>query len=128
MFYAIEYAYGSTVVNNGNRADKVYEFTAKRLRDAWVADGPPDITASGYRDKASARHPLVRNAIAVNRYDGDEEAWLVLAEQRVGASPALDRFRNILIGYGWREKDHARWVATASEREILAWAKGVETA
>ncbi len=42
MFYAIRYAYGSTVANDGNRADEVYEFTARRLRDAWVADGPPE--------------------------------------------------------------------------------------
>ena len=69
MFYAIEYAYGSTVSNEGNRADKVYQFTRRALRDAWVAAGPPDISASGYRANGSARSPLVRGADI--RYDGD---------------------------------------------------------
>jgi len=39
MFYAIEYAYGSTVINNGGRADKVYKFERKAARDAFVSDG-----------------------------------------------------------------------------------------
>ncbi len=120
MFYAIEYAYGSTVVNNGARADKVYEFTARRLRDAWVAAGPADITASGYREKASARHPLVRGDVR-GHIDGDSEAWRVLAEDRVKTSPALTRLQDIILD-DWPEKNHCKWVVTAPEREILSWA------
>ena len=76
MFYAIEYAYGSHVINNGNRADRVLEFTAKRLRDAWVAAGNPNTTASGYRETISARAAIMsrRNggatwALARNRLE-----------------------------------------------------------
>lgn len=61
-FYAIEYAYGRTVVNNGNRPDRVHQFATIAERDRWIADGPPDVTASGYREEAGARHPLVRKA------------------------------------------------------------------
>ncbi len=39
MFYAIEYAYGSTVINNGGRADKVYKFERKSARDKFVSEG-----------------------------------------------------------------------------------------
>lgn len=39
MFYAIEYAYGSNVINKGGRADKVYKFERKAARDKFVSDG-----------------------------------------------------------------------------------------
>lgn len=126
MFYAIEYAYGSTVVNNGNRADKVYEFTRRALRDAWVDAGPPDFTASGYRDKASARMPLVRNALA-GAYDGDSEAWVIVARQRVEGSPVLGEY-NAVIFEDWRESDHMKWVATAPMAEVVSWAKATHDA
>lgn len=136
MFYAIEYAYGSTVVNNGNRADsdrpirqlswKVYEFTRRALRDAWVAAGPPDTSASGYRATATARTPLVRKALT-GAYDGDREAWRILAEQRVDGSPALAQFRAVIFD-DWSESDHDKWVATAKEAEILSWARDTAAA
>jgi hypothetical protein len=123
MFYAIEHAYGShIVVNNGNRADKVYEFSRRALRDAWVNDGPPDTTAPGVRTAASARHPLVRKALTA-AYDGDVEAWEVLARQRVEGSPALTQYRDMLIDYDWCEPSHWPMVATTREAELIAWAK-----
>ena len=125
MWYAIEYAYGATVNNNGTRADKVYEFSRRALRDAWVADGPPDVSASGYRATATARTGLVRKADY--RYDGDGEAWQVLGEQRLDASPALAPHRAI-IAEDWNEPGHWRWVATAPEREIVSWARDTERA
>lgn len=41
MFYAIEYAYGSHVINNGpgGRADKIYKFKRAVDRDAFVDAG-----------------------------------------------------------------------------------------
>lgn len=127
MFYAIEYAYGSHVVNNGNRPDRVYEFTARRLRDAWVAAGPPDVTASGYRSAVTARHPQVRGDIR-GRYDGDAEAWQLIAATRVNGSAALAVYRHILVDYDWPETDRMRWVATAPERDVLSWARDTKRA
>ena len=60
MFCAIEYAYGRNVENNGNRADRVLEFTSKRLRDAWVADGNVYTTNPGYRENLSAQQSGAR--------------------------------------------------------------------
>jgi len=40
-WYAIEYAYGPQVINNGNRADTVREFATKAERDKWVKQGSP---------------------------------------------------------------------------------------
>jgi hypothetical protein len=121
MFYAIEYAYGSHLVNDGPRADRPYVFTARRLRDAWVNAGPPDMTAAGYRSEASARNPTIRKADYL--HDGDGPAWAVLAAARVDASPALMPYRHEFVTYDWGDKDHARWVATAPERELTAWAR-----
>lgn len=125
MWYAIEYAYGSTVVNNGNRADRVLEFTRRQLRDAWVAVGDPQTDAPGYREAAPARHPLVRKADVLD--DGDAEGWRVLAQRRLDRRPELAAHLEA-IGYEWPEKDHAIWVATAPEREIISWAKEIEKA
>jgi len=122
MFYAVAYAYGSTVVNNGNRPDRVYEFTRRELRDAWVSDGPADISASGYREAVSARHAMVRGNDW--KEDGDGEGWEVLARQRVDRSTALGKIRGTIFYF--EGKDHYAWVATASEREIVSWAKAVD--
>lgn len=62
MFYAIEYAYGRGIVNNGTRPDKVYQFATVAERDRWTSDGPASMNDSGYREAAVARHPLVRKA------------------------------------------------------------------
>lgn len=121
MFYAIEYAYGATVVNNGNRADKIYEFTRRALRDAWVAAGNPDMSASGYRAAATARNPLVRKAL-MGAYDGDSEAWPIIARQRVEGSAILSSYSDVIFA-DWSEGDHAKWVATAPMNEVVSWAK-----
>lgn len=63
VFYAIAYAYGRSVINHGTRPDHVYQFATVAERDRWIADGPPDITASGDREAATSRHPLVRKAL-----------------------------------------------------------------
>lgn len=123
MWYAIEYAYGAHVVNNGNRADRVVEFSARRLRDAWVAAGAYSTTSPGYREIISARHPAVRKAHGLQ--DGDGEAWRAIAEQRVNDSAMLRKHRAIIC-YDWTEADHWKWVATAPEREIVSWAKETE--
>lgn len=123
MFYAIEYAYGRNVVNNGNRGDRVLEFSAKRLRDAWVGAGSFDVNSSGARDVLTARDSRVRGVQGLE--DGDSEAWRVMAEKRVDNSAALRKHYTILF-YDWSEAGHNRWVATALEREIVAWAKETE--
>lgn len=123
MFYAIEYAYGAQVVNGGQRADRIMEFTARRLRDAWVAAGHTDSTASGYREVLHARDKRVRSAYGLP--DGDGEAWRAIADARMRQSAALAR-HSATIDADWRETDHYRWVATAPEREIVQWAGVVE--
>ena len=122
MFYAIKYAYGKTVVNNGTRADVVYEFSRRALRDAWIAAGPPSFNDSDYREQASARTPLVRKADW--RADGDSEAWEIVARERVRLTPALAQHKHIIFA-DWPEAGHARWVATEPERKIIEWAKSV---
>jgi hypothetical protein len=126
MWYAVEHAYGSHVENNGNRADKVYEFTRRALRDAWIADGPPDLTAPGVRTAATSRSPMVRKALTT-AYDGDSEAWEVLARQRVAGSERLSQYADVIFS-DWMEADHAKWVASAKEAEIVSWAKAIREA
>ena len=123
MFYALECAYGAHTVNDGHRADKPYSFTRRELRDAWVAAGPADTTAPGYREKLSARHPAICKAHFVD--DGDPFGWQVLAERRIDNSPALRQHRDT-IAYDWCEPTHWRWVATAKEAEIVSWAEAAE--
>lgn len=125
-FYAVEYAYGATVINNGTRADKVYEFTARKLRDVWVAAGSPNVSAAGYRAAAKARNPLVRNALD-GAYDGDSEAWEIVARQRVEGSPILSSYADTVFA-DWSDPGHAKWVATASMREVVSWAKATHEA
>lgn len=59
-FYAIKYAYGRNVINNGNRADEVYRFNTvgerTRFINEWEREGV-DV------DAVSANHPEVRKAI-----------------------------------------------------------------
>lgn len=118
-FYGIEYAYGRTVVNNGARADRVVSFTSRRLRDAWVADGNA-YDGPGARDVLPARKVTGRDV-----EDGDAEAWAALAQARVQNNPELAKFTSVLIGYDWGTNTHAQWVATATEKEIVSWAKNV---
>lgn len=125
MFYAIEYAYGRNVINDGNRGDRVVEFSAKRLRDVWVAAGSFDVNSAGARDTLTARDSRVRGVQGLQ--DGDSEGWRVMAEQRVDDSAALGKHRAILF-YDWTEADHNKWVATAPEREIIEWARDTEAA
>lgn len=110
MFYAIE-------ANNGQRADRVVEFSARRLRDAWIADGRT-------REKLSARDTRVRGAFGLE--DGDDEAWHAIADARVRQSAVLRR-HVATIDVDWSETDHYRWVATAPEREIVRWAEDIES-
>ena len=56
------YAYGSHVVNDGNRADRVLRFGSAAERAAWVRDGPAYHTAPGYREALLANDPRVRRA------------------------------------------------------------------
>lgn len=124
MFYAIEYAYGRDRVNNGNRADRVVEFTRRDLRDVWVQDGNPS-TDTGSRDALPARDARVRNAYGLE--DGDNEAWNLLARERASNSKALSGYVGTIIDYDWGDPKHGKWVATASEKEIISWAEAIAT-
>jgi hypothetical protein len=131
MFYAIEHAYGGSVVNNGQRADRVLEFTSRRLRDVWVSAGPPEMSTPGYRDTISARHPKVRKAEW--RENGDLEAWQYLAEQRVFSSPKLCKYWAILAPFDdYRQVEMQgtnglKWLATADEVDVLSYAERLAT-
>lgn len=115
MWYAIEFA---PII----RAD-VYEFTSRRLRDAWVAQVAPSRRRE--RRAVSARHPLVRRTPRWGRIDGDSAAWRVLALARVERSPNLERYRSVIM-YDWPETEHWRWITTAPEREVIEWARAIE--
>jgi hypothetical protein len=60
MYYAIEYAYGSNVVNNGARADKVEAFTTRQERDEWVNQGSAYV-GSGERRAIPASSKAVKS-------------------------------------------------------------------
>jgi hypothetical protein len=122
MFYAIEYAYGSTVVNNGPRADRVLKFTRRSLRDAWVADGP-DVDGPNYRANIRATSPKVRKADYLE--DGDIEAYEVIAHARVQNSPKLRPYWHELIDYNWRHSPPWQVIATGEERSLIEWAQTV---
>lgn len=116
MFYAVEHRYGKHVVNG----DKTYyEFTSKRLRDAFVRAGTDNFTAPGYREVADSRSAKRADF----RADGDPDGWRALAERRVDQSPALRPYRYELVDYDWGNNNHWRFTATAKESEIVSWAK-----
>jgi hypothetical protein len=54
-YYAVWYAYGAEVLNtNGGQPNRLYRFTSKEARDAWVKAGPAYLTESGYREAVSS--------------------------------------------------------------------------
>jgi hypothetical protein len=62
-YYAIRYAYGQSVVNNGQRPDEIHVFPTPRHRDGWVNDWAHLTTGPGQRERISAAHPLVKRAV-----------------------------------------------------------------
>ena len=118
MFYAVEYAYGRNVQNNGARADQIMTFTASKLRVAWVGDGV-QLDGPGNRAALIAADPRIKGQWLE---DGDKAAWEVIAAARVAASPGLSAHKGIIF-HDWNDGGHAEWVATASQREIINWAK-----
>lgn len=68
-FYAIKYAYGRGVVNNGNRADEVYRFDTIAERTRFINDWEREGVAA---DPINANAPEVRKAI---RYAGLGFGW-----------------------------------------------------
>ena len=72
-FRAIEYAYGSNVVNQGDRANLVHAFPTKGERDTWVNNGPPDINAPGYRAAATTKYIALRSRHSAVRPADDYE-------------------------------------------------------
>jgi hypothetical protein len=48
------------------------------------------------------------------------------AAARVHASETLSAYRDLLLDYDWSNaEEHAQWVATAPEAEIVAWAETI---
>lgn len=70
-FYAIEYAYGRTVVNDGQRADHIHVFTSKGARTAFLDERE---RAGVDADALPATNPLVKRAL---RYNHQGIAWPV---------------------------------------------------
>lgn len=62
QFYAIVYAYGRNVVNNGQRADMIYRFDSVAERTRFLNDQEQEA------DSIAAIDPLVKKAI---RYYAD---------------------------------------------------------
>lgn len=115
MFYAIHHRYGRHIQN----ADRVYAFTRRELRDAWVDANEQ------HRSTASARDSIVRTTRR-DHVDGDVEGWEVIARRRVASHPQLDEYRYELVHYDWGNPEHWQWVATASIRELRVWAKAMK--
>ena len=120
MFYAIEHAYGRNVQNNGARADQIMMFTASKLRAAWVSDGV-QLDGPGNRAALIAADPRIKGQWLEN---GDKAGWEVIAAARVAANPKLKVYQEVIF-QDWNDSAHAEWVATASQREIISWAKAV---
>ncbi len=59
-FYAIVYAYGRNVVNNGQRADHVYRFDTEAERVRFLDEQERE---GNEADPIAATHPLVKKAI-----------------------------------------------------------------
>ena len=59
MFYAVEYAYGSHVVNCGQRADLCYKFPNRQARGRWLQDGSW-VQAPMERRPLPTTHPSLR--------------------------------------------------------------------
>jgi hypothetical protein len=75
-FYAIEYAYGRDVVNNGNRADHIYVFQTEGGRVAFIDRCERTGTDA---DPLNATHPLVKRAL---RYVAQGAEWPVAVAAR----------------------------------------------
>ena len=123
MFYAIERATGRGVKSNGAKTDRVMVFTASKLRAAWVGDG-------AQADGPGSRAVLVSLNTAYRRdwlEDGDKDAWKVIATARVAANPKMNAYQEVIF-QNWNDSAHPEWVATASQREIIGWAKAVSDA
>lgn len=56
-FYALVYAYGRNVVNNGQRADHIHRFATKAERTRFIDEQEADT------DPIEATHPLVKKAL-----------------------------------------------------------------
>lgn len=56
-FYAIVYAYGRNVVNNGQRADHIHRFNTEADRRRFIDEQDADA------DPIAATHPLVKKAL-----------------------------------------------------------------
>ena len=69
----------------------------------------------------SARNSRVRGAYGLE--SSDRDGWQVVALARVRQSAAL-RKHQATIDYDWPDADHYRWVATASEGEIVKLGRG----
>lgn len=70
-FYAIEYAYGRGVINNGQRTDHIHAFSTEGARVAFIDQrerGGVEV------DPLPATHPLVKRAI---RYAEQGADWPV---------------------------------------------------
>lgn len=119
MYYAICYAYGARVVNNGNRADEIMYFSEQRLRDAWVQRGPASFTESGYRESIAANDPRVLGTEIDSALD-DHAGWHALALNRLERDADLNRDKFLIVNPDAHMEplDHLQWVVTASATEL----------
>jgi hypothetical protein len=68
-FYAIVYAYGRNIVNNGNRADHIYRFDTIAARTRFLDEAERGGQGA---DPIEASHPDVKKAL---RYEAQGGEW-----------------------------------------------------
>ena len=59
-YYALVYAYGRRIINNGNRADHVYKFDTEGERTRFIDEQERD---GNDADPVKATHPDVKKAL-----------------------------------------------------------------
>jgi hypothetical protein len=72
-YYAVSYAYGPQVLNNGNVADMLVGFASAKERDAWVTGGA-DYQGPDWREamtRREAERHAARNVTAYWEYGAD---------------------------------------------------------
>lgn len=99
---------------------RVYVFSTKRLHDAWLRDNREGQSIS---EAEAEQH--TEAGVWVEDESADQEAYVVLARERVNGSKRLSKYRDTLLA-DWNDSGHWQYVATSTEKELIDWVKAIE--